>query len=176
MKKLKFVIYMSVFLSLFWTVVPRHNGPVVSTGEGHQIATPQIANQVDIELSKEALIYDPVGIKLDEVNKYIVHAASVGHAVKYHVQPTSYHTTTLYSDDIWYRLAMCETGGKMNNPNTGNGYSGYFQFTDQTWHSVGGSGSAWQHSYEEQKSLAQILQQRSGWGQWPRCSRVLGLR
>lgn len=81
-----------------------------------------------------------------------------------------------YSGDVWHALAMCETGGKMNNPNTGNGYYGYFQFSLGTWQSVGGTGYPHEHSYETQKAFAQKLQARSGWGQWPACSRKLGLR
>jgi hypothetical protein len=64
----------------------------------------------------------------------------------------------------------------MDNPNTGNGYYGYFQFALSTWQSVGGPGYPHEHSYETQKHYAQILQQRSGWGQWPHCSKELGLR
>lgn len=77
--------------------------------------------------------------------------------------------------DVWWRLALCECGG---NPgcNTGNGFYGTFQFMLSTWQSVGGSGYPHEHSYEEQKHRAQILQARSGWGQWPACSSKLGLR
>lgn len=80
------------------------------------------------------------------------------------------------SGDVWHRLAMCETGGKMDNPNTGNGYYGYFQFSLGTWQSVGGSGYPHEHSYGTQLAFAQKLQARSGWGQWPACSAKLGLR
>ena len=38
-------------------------------------------------------------------------------------------------------------------------------------HTDGGNGGK-----AEQIHRAQILQQRSGWGQWPACSRRLGLR
>lgn len=76
--------------------------------------------------------------------------------------------------DVWEALARCESG--MTNANTGNGYYGYFQFSASTWHSVGGSGLPTDHGYEEQLSRAQALQARSGWGQWPGCSRRLGLR
>jgi hypothetical protein len=78
--------------------------------------------------------------------------------------------------DVWHALAVCETGGKMDNPNTGNGYYGYFQFSLGTWQSVGGPGYPHEHSYETQRSYAQKLQARSGWGQWPACSAKLGLR
>lgn len=81
-----------------------------------------------------------------------------------------------YAGDVWWRLAGCETGYKYDNPNTGNGYYGYFQFSATTWRSVGGTGLPHEHSYEVQKSFAIRLHQRSGWGQWPYCSRKLGLR
>lgn len=80
------------------------------------------------------------------------------------------------SGDVWHRLAMCETGGKMDNPNTGNGYFGYFQFDLTTWQSVGGTGYPHEHSYEVQKEHAQRLQAARGWSPWPKCSQVLGLR
>lgn len=76
--------------------------------------------------------------------------------------------------DVWGALAMCESGN--TNANTGNGYYGYFQFLPSTWRSVGGTGLPTDHGYGEQLKRAQILQARSGWGQWPACSRKLGLR
>lgn len=76
--------------------------------------------------------------------------------------------------DVWARLAQCESG--MRNVNTGNGYYGYFQFSAGTWRSVGGSGLPHHHDYATQLAAAQRLQARSGWGQWPICSRKLGLR
>ncbi|MFF2622056.1 transglycosylase family protein [Oerskovia jenensis] len=77
--------------------------------------------------------------------------------------------------DVWAALAKCESGG---NPatNTGNGYYGLYQFSAGTWKSMGGSGLPSQASAEEQTMRAQMLQARSGWGQWPACSKKLGLR
>lgn len=80
------------------------------------------------------------------------------------------------SDDVWYRLALCETGGKMDNPNTGNGYYGYFQFSLTTWQGVGGPGYPHHHPYEVQKEYAVKLHARDGWRPWPKCSKNLGLR
>ena len=54
--------------------------------------------------------------------------------------------------------------------------SGLYQFSVATWQSVGGAGLPSQASPAEQTTRAQILQARSGWGQWPACSRKLGLR
>ncbi|MHA7133415.1 transglycosylase family protein [Oerskovia turbata] len=77
--------------------------------------------------------------------------------------------------DVWAALAKCESGG---NPatNTGNGYYGLYQFSASTWKSMGGTGLPSQASAEEQTMRAQMLQARSGWGQWPACSKKLGLR
>jgi len=76
---------------------------------------------------------------------------------------------------VFDRLAQCESGGNWK-ANTGNGYYGGVQFSASTWRAVGGSGLPHQHSREEQIKRAQILQERSGWGQWPSCSSKLGLR
>lgn len=78
-------------------------------------------------------------------------------------------------DGVWDRLARCESGGNWS-ANTGNGYFGGLQFHPQTWRSVGGSGLPHEHSRDEQIRRGKVLQERSGWGQWPACSRRLGLR
>jgi hypothetical protein len=78
-------------------------------------------------------------------------------------------------EEIWDALAQCESGGNWSI-NTGNGYYGGLQFLLSTWRAVGGSGYPHQASREEQIRRGEILQQRYGWGQWPACSRRLGLR
>jgi len=75
---------------------------------------------------------------------------------------------------VWDRLAQCESGGNWAI-NTGNGYYGGLQFTLSTWRRVGGSGYPHEASREEQIARGQILQARSGWGQWPACAKKLGL-
>jgi uncharacterized protein YabE (DUF348 family) len=77
-------------------------------------------------------------------------------------------------EGVWAALAQCESGGRANI-NTGNGYYGLYQFTLGTWRSLGGTGLPSEASAEEQTRIAQILQARSGWGQWPGCARRLGL-
>ncbi|GAA1976801.1 hypothetical protein GCM10009718_11360 [Isoptericola halotolerans] len=77
--------------------------------------------------------------------------------------------------DVWGQLAQCESGGRPHIA-TGNGYYGMYQFTARTWRSVGGKGLPHRNSAKEQTERAQILQARAGWGQWPHCSRKLGLR
>lgn len=71
-------------------------------------------------------------------------------------------------DDVWVRLAQCESG--MRN-DLGAPYYGYFQFSPTTWRSIGGTGLPSDHSYEVQLAMAKKLQARSGWGQWPVCGK-----
>lgn len=75
--------------------------------------------------------------------------------------------------DIFWQLALCESGG--TNANTGNGYYGYFQFLPSTWQSLGYAGLPTDYSYATQREGAAALQARSGWGQWPACAASLGL-
>lgn len=78
------------------------------------------------------------------------------------------------SGSVWDDLARCESGGNWAI-NTGNGYYGGLQFMASTWRAVGGTGLPHENSREEQILRGQILQARSGWGQWPHCASKLGL-
>ncbi|ACZ31741.1 Transglycosylase domain protein [Xylanimonas cellulosilytica DSM 15894] len=80
------------------------------------------------------------------------------------------------SGDVWAALAQCESGGRADAVSSNGRYYGLYQFSLATWQSVGGSGLPSEASPEEQTMRAQALQERSGWGQWPACSRKLGLR
>ncbi|MEV0894239.1 transglycosylase family protein [Promicromonospora sp. NPDC050262] len=75
---------------------------------------------------------------------------------------------------VWAQLAQCESGGDPTT-NTGNGYYGLYQFSQQTWAAMGGSGLPSEASAAEQTMRAQKLQAQSGWGQWPGCAAKLGL-
>ena len=59
---------------------------------------------------------------------------------------------------------------------TGNGYYGAYQFSAGTWRSLGYSGLPHEAPPEVQDEAARKLQARSGWGQWPACSRRIGAR
>src|SRR4051794_19104076 len=72
-------------------------------------------------------------------------------------------------------LRKCESGGNYAI-NTGNGYYGAYQFSMSTWRSLGYSGRPSDATPEVQDQAAAQLQARSGWGQWPACSRAAGLR
>lgn len=76
---------------------------------------------------------------------------------------------------IWQRLRNCEAGGRYN-ANSGNGYYGAYQMSAGTWRSLGFSGLPHQAAAEIQDQAARKLQARSGWGQWPACSRRIGAR
>ena len=78
-------------------------------------------------------------------------------------------------NSVWDKLAQCESGGNWAM-NSGNGFYGGLQFMASTWHAMGGSGLPHQASRETQIAIAQKLQSRAGWGQWPACSRKIGLR
>jgi hypothetical protein len=79
------------------------------------------------------------------------------------------------SDDVWRRLRNCEAGGRYH-ANSGNGYYGAYQFSAGTWRSLGYKGLPHQAPAEIQDEAARKLQARSGWGQWPACSRRIGVR
>lgn len=80
------------------------------------------------------------------------------------------------TNDIWSALARCESGGRPNAVSRSGKYFGAFQFSLATWRGIGMSGNPIDYPYEVQLDAAKRLQARSGWGQWPTCSRKLGLR
>lgn len=75
---------------------------------------------------------------------------------------------------VWDRVAQCESGGNWSI-NTGNGFYGGLQFTQQTWSGFGGSGSAQYASKAEQIRIAQKVLAVQGPGAWPVCSVKAGL-
>src|SRR5207249_3742329 len=73
----------------------------------------------------------------------------------------------LPGDDVWARLRACEspTGG-------GTRYRGYYQFSQSTWRSAGGTGDPAAASLGEQTARAQYLAVHSNPAQqWPVCWR-----
>ena len=78
-------------------------------------------------------------------------------------------------DDVSAQLAQCESGGNPKT-NTGNGFYGMYQFTLETWQSLGGTGYPHEADAATQTAMAKKLQAQAGWGQWPGCADKLGLR
>jgi hypothetical protein len=91
------------------------------------------------------------------------------------VRPRAVRAKAVPTGDVWARLRACESGGRYNI-NTGNGFYGAYQFHPRTWRGLGYPGLPHQASPEMQDEAARKLQARSGWGQWPACSRRIGAR
>lgn len=85
----------------------------------------------------------------------------------------------------WDALMECEDNDDPSKgptgwqTHTGNGFEGGLQFTNGTWLAHGGGEFA-QHAYdatrEQQIVVAERVLAAQGWGAWPTCSRLLGLR
>lgn len=71
---------------------------------------------------------------------------------------------------ILRRIAECESHGNPRSIGGGGAYRGMFQFSQDTWNSVGGHGDPAKASVAEQVRRAEMLLARSGPGQWPVCS------
>lgn len=86
--------------------------------------------------------------------------------------PASGRTST------WDSIAHCEATGNWAI-NTGNGFYGGLQFTQQTWAGFGGTEYAPRADMatrEQQIAVAEKVQAAQGWGAWPACTSKLGLR
>jgi Transglycosylase-like domain len=66
-------------------------------------------------------------------------------------------------------IAACESGGDPTAIGGGGLYRGKYQFSYETWQSVGGSGDPAAAPEAEQDRRAAMLLARNGAGQWPVC-------
>ena len=66
-------------------------------------------------------------------------------------------------------IAACESGGDPTAIGGGGLYRGKYQFTYETWASVGGSGDPAAAPEAEQDARAAALLSRDGAGHWPVC-------
>jgi Transglycosylase-like domain len=66
-------------------------------------------------------------------------------------------------------IAACESGGDPTAIGGGGIYRGKYQFTYETWQSVGGTGDPAVAPEAEQDRRAAMLLARDGGGQWPVC-------
>jgi LysM repeat protein len=81
-------------------------------------------------------------------------------------------------DDVWDRVAKCESGNNWAI-NTGNGFQGGLQFTQSTWRGFGGTqfaSAANRATREQQIVIAERVLARQGWNAWPVCSHKAGAR
>ncbi|MDQ3154145.1 MAG: transglycosylase family protein [Actinomycetota bacterium] len=84
---------------------------------------------------------------------------------------------TAATDAVWNAVAECESGRDWDT-DTGNGYYGGLQFSDQTWDSFGGEeygSTADQATRGQQIEIAERVLAEQGWGAWPTCSEVAGV-
>jgi hypothetical protein len=82
---------------------------------------------------------------------------------------------TQSQESILASLRKCESGGNYR-ANTGNGYYGAYQFALGTWKKLGYSGYPHEATPAVQDEAVLKLAAKAGWGQWPACSRKIGLR
>jgi Transglycosylase-like domain len=94
---------------------------------------------------------------------------------RYRTSRSAFRTPRFVTGDVWARLRQCESGGRYD-VNSGNGFYGAYQFHPRTWRTLGYGGLPHQAPPEVQDEAARKLQARSGWGQWPVCSRRIGAR
>ncbi|MFF9753413.1 transglycosylase family protein [Streptomyces sp. NPDC014344] len=79
--------------------------------------------------------------------------------------------------ETWDRVAECESGGSWSQ-NTGNGYYGGLQLTQDDWEAYGGlefAPSADQASRNQQITVAERLLADQGVGKWRACGLLTGL-
>ncbi len=84
-------------------------------------------------------------------------------------------TTSASAATGWDEVAACESGGNWSI-NTGNGYYGGLQFSQQTWEGFGGTeyaASADQASKSQQIAVAERVLAEQGAGAWPNCGGAL---
>ena len=66
-------------------------------------------------------------------------------------------------------IAACESGGDPAAVGGGGAYRGKYQFSPETWASVGGSGDPVDAPEAEQDRRAAMLYERDGAAHWPVC-------
>jgi hypothetical protein len=125
-------------------------------------------------LGSDILSAEPAGASsISRRSSPIVRSSSRARRVRF--ARASRSAVRVLTGDVWARLRACESGGRYN-VNSGNGFYGAYQFHPKTWRSLGFPGLPHQAPPEMQDEAARKLQARSGWGQWPVCSRRIGAR
>jgi hypothetical protein len=131
----------------------------VITLDTQEVSRYPVAEPITLEAVSEIIA---VGTKVAEVSQPIKAAKSA--------------LGTAPAGTVWAQLAQCESSGNPSAVSRNGLYYGLYQFSLPTWKAMGGEGLPSQATAQEQTRLAEKLQARSGWGQWPACSRKLGLR
>ncbi|TWE11643.1 transglycosylase family protein [Rudaeicoccus suwonensis] len=114
----------------------------------------------------------PSAIGRRTVGVMMASAATVGAGLS-----TASHAKADTPWNVWDRVATCESGNNWSI-NTGNGFYGGLQFTQQTWLAFGGgqyASSAQYATRDQQILVAQATLRAQGPGAWPVCSVRAGL-
>jgi hypothetical protein len=144
-------------------------GAACGSDDARPVATVSPSTTTTVVLRGDAVRYVPRPVPTTRASR----SSGAGGRAAEGVHPrAAVRQPTTGSADVWTRLALCESGMRnlRNRP-----YSGYFQFTLPTWQSLGYGGEAADHEYATQLAGAKRLLARSGPGQWPVCSRKVGL-
>jgi hypothetical protein len=78
-------------------------------------------------------------------------------------------STSVKLPRILRQIAECESGGNPRAVSPGGQYRGKYQFSLETWHTLGGTGDPVDASEAEQDRIALKLFRRSGTAPWPNC-------
>ncbi|KAA0232737.1 MAG: hypothetical protein JJLCMIEE_01182 [Acidimicrobiales bacterium] len=73
----------------------------------------------------------------------------------------------------WEKLRQCESGGNYSAVSANGLYHGAYQFSVDTWRSIGGQGLPSLASPAEQDLRAQLLYNERGSAPWPHCGKYL---
>lgn len=131
-------------------------------------------NQRPVTLGSKAIKQRPAARRINRATRVRLRRVSRS-APRPRVLKSAPRPRVLPTGDLWARLRQCESGGRYNI-NSGNGFYGAYQFLPRTWRGLGFPGLPHQAPPEMQDEAARKLQARSGWGQWPVCSRRIGAR
>jgi len=159
-ERLAFLLVIFVFTALFF--IDTH--PAFSEEE-----------EIFTGYTKDGLTYDyylssSFSYSVDELE-----GVSITHEQESEINNFVYvETVSLADNEIWEQLALCESKGNWSI-NTGNGYYGGLQFSENAWASVGGTGLAHEASKDEQIMRGKMLQEKRGWTVWGLCAKKLGL-
>ena len=74
------------------------------------------------------------------------------------------------ASDVLERIAQCESGGDPTAVSADGRYRGKYQFSRETWRSLGGEGDPAAAPEAEQDRLARLLLERQGRSAWPNCA------
>lgn len=114
------------------------------------------------------LVYDNEVKRQAAVAAAAAAAAEAARVASYSYSAPSYSSGGGGAGGNLASIRSCESGGNYST-NTGNGFYGAYQFDQQTWNSVGGSGNPADASPAEQDARAQALLNSRGSSPWPSC-------